>query len=165
MRQRLYQMFDTVAGTTTGPIIPFNRDTAAIRMFQDVAAAPQSDLHQHPTDYVLLLVGEQDTETGTITPTTPTTIYGGDLYLEQLEAQRKGTADSAPAANGNGAADASPAVSQPHLTEAALQEEFNKRVLELRQRMLGAAPHRPAVPREQPDRFRQGTRSEDESKA
>lgn len=135
MKTSLYQIFDVVSGTTVGPIIPYNRDAAAIRAFQEIATSQGTQIQQHPRDFVLLLVGTQDTDTGAITPNdkAPTVIYGGDTMLAQLAEREKDTGDSAPAANSNGAANASlPVLAQ---SEQQLEEEFHRRRLELREQI------------------------------
>lgn len=134
MRNGIYQIFDTVSCTTIGPIMQASRDAAAIRSFNDVAAAEGSQIHQYPRDFILIKLGFQDSETGAIEAHTPVPIWGGDEYTKQL------STDSAPAANGKSAADASPALFQQlpqPTTEEELEEEFRKRLLEIRQRNTG----------------------------
>lgn len=68
--QRLYQMFDKVAGAVEGPIVACRNDGPAIRMFYDVLKNPQTSPGAHPADFDFILVGTQD-DNGVITPCDP----------------------------------------------------------------------------------------------
>lgn len=70
-RIRLYQMYDKQAGIVSGPILAVNRDAAAIRAFNDVLAQKDSDPGRYPEDFELLLIGEQDQESGAIVAWNP----------------------------------------------------------------------------------------------
>lgn len=80
--RRLYTIFDRVAVAVTGPVIPFPLDPPAVRMFNDLLGSPNSDPGQHPADYVLMCVGEQDMATGAITPCPPQIVATGVQWLE-----------------------------------------------------------------------------------
>lgn len=107
-RIRLYQLYDTVSETVVGPIMAQHRDAAAIRGFNEILADTRTEPGQHPADFNLLCLGEQDTETGEIiafkAPTNDTPISTGILWIEinkaraaDLSAQQQRGADSSPA--------------------------------------------------------------------
>lgn len=66
-KQGLYVIHDTVAEHIVGFITVHKHDAAAIRMFVDVAAAPNSSIAAHPEDYQLVRVGYIDVSTLKIT--------------------------------------------------------------------------------------------------
>lgn len=59
-RMKLYQIFDKVAGAVEGPVTCFRADGPAIRSFYSLLGAPQTTPGQHPADFNLLCVGEQE---------------------------------------------------------------------------------------------------------
>lgn len=79
--RKLYVLFDRVARAVEGPIITFAHDGPAIRMFHDVLGSGQSSPGQHPADYDLLSVGDQDDQ-GMITPVIPVVVAMGSQWLE-----------------------------------------------------------------------------------
>lgn len=90
---QLYQMYDLAAETIAGPIIPSTRDAAVIRQFVDVLADKKTTPGQYPQDYVLLLLGAQNIETGELlTLNKPRTIYTGKQWLKD-NAERDRTVD------------------------------------------------------------------------
>lgn len=70
MRQQLYTLYDHVAETIIGSVMPFAREAAAIRAYNDLRKDQNTQLGQHPNDFLLLHVGEIDTSTGAILPKT-----------------------------------------------------------------------------------------------
>jgi len=62
----IYTILDAVA-EAIGPIVTHAADAAAVRMFGDVAADPQTNVYRHPGDYTLLCLG-QVYDDGTIVP-------------------------------------------------------------------------------------------------
>lgn len=79
---RLYQMYDRVARQVDGPIMQFRNDSAAVRTFHDVLGNRNTTPGQHPGDYDLYCVGEQDAETGVVTPATPEVVATGISWVE-----------------------------------------------------------------------------------
>lgn len=76
-KTNLYQAYDKVAQLTFGPIIAQKRDAAAVRIFTDALSNAKTDLAQHPGDYELLQLGEQDEETGQIEAIAPRVVATG----------------------------------------------------------------------------------------
>lgn len=64
--KKLYTIYDNVAQAQLGPIMVFNRDEPAIRIFTDGLADNTTTLGQHPGDYTLLKLGELNEETAAI---------------------------------------------------------------------------------------------------
>lgn len=77
MIKRLYAVYDAVALEMMGPLMVLPNDAAARRVFQDAVTNEQSSLFMHPHDYVLCHLGEIDTQTGTVTPVTGSTMPHG----------------------------------------------------------------------------------------
>lgn len=81
---RLYQMYDRVSESVVGPIIADRVDASAIRTFYLVLADPKTQPGQYPSDFVLLLLGEQE-EGGRLVPVfgdlSPVTIATGEQWL------------------------------------------------------------------------------------
>lgn len=83
MNNRIYAIYDKVAQTLTGPLMQFRADAAAVRVFNDLATDPKTQIAQHPADYDLLKLGELVDET-TIFPETETILEGSTwLALNQ----------------------------------------------------------------------------------
>lgn len=78
---KLFQMFDNVARQVTGPIAAANREEPIIRAFTDALSNPQSDPGKYPDDFSLIHMGEQNQDTGEITPCEVQTIYSGRAWL------------------------------------------------------------------------------------
>lgn len=68
---QLFQLYDIVAEQVIGPIIPAAHAAPAVRHFVDLLKDKTTTLAQHPADYTLLRVGEQDELTGTLIPIVP----------------------------------------------------------------------------------------------
>lgn len=82
----LYCIFDLVAQLVEGPVIPFRSDAPAVRMFYDVMSGERSALAQHPGDFTLLCVGQQNPVTGHIEPVVPPrTVATGVAWLAERE--------------------------------------------------------------------------------
>lgn len=86
---KLYQVYDKVAEAVTGPILSSRNDGAAIRHFFDGLATQGTTLNEHPDDYELRYLGDQDPDDGVIDPCTgPVTITTGTVWRE-VENQRQ----------------------------------------------------------------------------
>lgn len=83
-RKQLYQLYDTKAGVVSGPILSANKPAPMVRSFNELLADKNTDPGKYPEDYQLLHVGEQDEETGIITPAEhgPATVATGTQWLE-----------------------------------------------------------------------------------
>lgn len=141
MEKQLYQVFDAIAECAYGPIIAAARDAAAIRIFQEAAADERTELHKYPADYILLKLGTQDDSSGTITALpAPLPIYSGIAYVEAKRLTELNASAKAAPAPANGA-DASTALLEgarvSTFTEDELEQEFQKRLFELRSRHTG----------------------------
>lgn len=84
-RVQLYILFDTIAMTTLGHIVQANREEQAIRSFREILEQKDTAPGSYPADFVMLHIGEQNTETGELTSKEPTPIYTGKLHLAQKE--------------------------------------------------------------------------------
>lgn len=63
----VYSVFDTQAQTYNVPFF-MKKDGQALRAFIDITNDPKTDIHKHPTDYVLFRLGSFDDESGVISP-------------------------------------------------------------------------------------------------
>lgn len=82
----LYQIRDRVAGVVTGPIFPEYRDGSAVRQFADLVYAKQGPISEHPADYDLLCVGQQDDESGEIASCDPRVVANGQDLVRSDDA-------------------------------------------------------------------------------
>lgn len=57
---KLYQLYDVTAERTAGPIITEHGDAPAIRAFHDLLNKGNSLPAEHPDDFILYCIGEQD---------------------------------------------------------------------------------------------------------
>lgn len=64
----LYQLYDTKAESVAGPIQTHRKEGSAVRAFHGVLEAAETMPNRYPEDFELRQVGEQDEETGEITP-------------------------------------------------------------------------------------------------
>lgn len=79
----LYQIRDRVAEMAIGPVLTAKRHPAAIRQFHSALADGRTSLSQHPADYELLYVGEQDEDTGAIYGAEkPVIVATGEAWVE-----------------------------------------------------------------------------------
>lgn len=76
MIKKLYAVFDKVALVYGNPFLSVN-DGLAIRSFHHACKDPNTDLHQNPIDFSLMLIGSYDDETGVITSQNPAVIANG----------------------------------------------------------------------------------------
>lgn len=104
VRTKLYQIRDRISEETLGPVMPTPSNLAAIRSFTDIIKAPNTQLHEHPDDFELLFLGEQDTHTGEIFAVEPQVIMNGAAVIAQLEHNARVAAASAQQQNGANAA-------------------------------------------------------------
>lgn len=86
MKNGLYQIYDTQAELAVGPIMKHKATGAAVRDFYGLLNNKDTTPGQHPDDFRLDKVGEQDEDTGIITPVTPVqTITTGTEWREKME--------------------------------------------------------------------------------
>lgn len=57
MYDRLYAIYDVVAGHFAGPVFCCPNNAAAARSFGDIVRSPGSQVNQYPSDFVLLDLG------------------------------------------------------------------------------------------------------------
>lgn len=67
---KLYSIYDTKAKVYYTPM-QSNTDEEAIRTIRTVVNDPSTTLHQDPSDYMLMYLGEFDTQTGIIQGCSP----------------------------------------------------------------------------------------------
>lgn len=83
MNIRLYSMFDRKA-RAYGAILAFVNDEVARRAVLSIVRGDQGEIRNFPGDFDLFAVGEQDSESGVITPALPTLVFNcGDLLVAQ----------------------------------------------------------------------------------
>lgn len=63
--RKIYAIYDRTSMDIIGPLQIHRHDTAAIRMFGDVASMENSGIARHPDDYALLCLGELHDATDT----------------------------------------------------------------------------------------------------
>lgn len=78
----LYQIYDLKAEAIAGPIMMERKEGPAIRAFHGLLADQRTNPGQYPADYNLICVGEQNLDTGAITPCIPYTIATGSAWAE-----------------------------------------------------------------------------------
>lgn len=90
--RNLYQLYDLTANTVLGSIIIEKHDGPAVRTFNDVLADRNTMPGQHPQDFILLQIGQQDEDTGDISPLAGgvRTVTTGTAWLELRAEQRDG---------------------------------------------------------------------------
>lgn len=83
MRVKLFQIYDKVAESVSGPIMAFNREGPAIREFQSVLEmGDKTNPGRYPDNYELRAIGFQETDTGQLEPfSVPETTYTGEEWL------------------------------------------------------------------------------------
>ena len=67
MRTKLYCVRDTLAGIY-GPPAMSDNDATMIRDFGDIVRKGNNQISEHPSDFVLVCIGEYDRETGALIP-------------------------------------------------------------------------------------------------
>lgn len=67
MNLKIYAIYDTKAENFNTPFF-MNTNGQAIRAFADLANDTNSTINKHPADYRLFLIGDFDTDSGTVTP-------------------------------------------------------------------------------------------------
>lgn len=70
----LYQVYDTRAQTTLGPIFTAINEVSVARELRDHANNKETLIGKTPEDFVLLQIGVQDQDTGQIDPMERTTV-------------------------------------------------------------------------------------------
>lgn len=121
---RLYQIYDTIAMQVTGVIMAANRDEVVIRHFTELLANTDSTPGKYPEDFSLLVIGEQNQDTGELKPTDPQIIYTGRVWLrlQQLKV------DSSSPANTNGAGEQPPTLlnKEPTYQQRNTEDRFTR---------------------------------------
>lgn len=89
----LYQIFDRNAETVVGPVLSFKGHGPAVRMFTDALKDEKTTLAQHPEDYDLIQIAQQNEETGEVIfedgGVWPKSILMGSAWLAQQETENK----------------------------------------------------------------------------
>lgn len=67
MKQLVFVLWDSKAESYLRPFF-LQKKGEALRMFQDLANDPQSEICKHAGDYTLMEIAEYDQETGVIAP-------------------------------------------------------------------------------------------------
>lgn len=79
----LYQVRDNVAEMAVGPILKEKRAASAIRAFHSLLKDNTTTPNEHPADYDLIYIGEQDEATGEIAGTKPIVVDRGKTWAEE----------------------------------------------------------------------------------
>ena len=108
-KTKLYTLIDTEA-QLTGPIMQHRREAPAIRDFHSVFTLKDSQPAKYPEQFNLICLGEQDDETGQITPYTPPEVVA--TGAEWLAMNRIQTLASAGTALNGDSVQRSPALSE-----------------------------------------------------
>lgn len=82
----LYQLYDTTAQSTAGPIMAVKKDGPAIREFRRILDSKDTLPGQYPEQFQLLKIGQQDEESGQIVSIIPEVI---DTGASKLALQRE----------------------------------------------------------------------------
>lgn len=86
---RLYQFWDLKANAVAGPIQSHYSDGPAIRAFISVLRNGETSPGMYPEDYQLIIVGEQNEETGQIVGREhPETVLTGKAWKDAQEANK-----------------------------------------------------------------------------
>jgi len=81
MQGNIYAIYDAIAETNIGGLQIHKHDAAAIRIFGDICADPQSMIAKHPKDFSLVVLGRLE-DNNTITPLpTPETLITGAIWF------------------------------------------------------------------------------------
>lgn len=80
---RVYSMYDRKA-RAYGAMLCFTNDEVARRAVLSIVRGDQGEIRNFPGDFDLMLVGEQDSESGMLTPALPTLVFNcGELLKAQ----------------------------------------------------------------------------------
>jgi len=60
MKRSIYAIYDNVAQDIVGMLHIMAHDAVAVRLFTDIAAAPDTMINKHPEDHDLVSLGELD---------------------------------------------------------------------------------------------------------
>lgn len=80
----LYQIRDNKAEMVAGPIMAAKAEAVAVREFTKIIRNTDTMPGQHPEDYDLMKIGDQDEETGQVSAQLPTVILNGKTYLDSM---------------------------------------------------------------------------------
>lgn len=81
MPAKLYSVKDILAGVCMPPVI-FDNDRAAIRAFGDAVTKGDTPLSQHPSDFVIMYIGDFDREHGVLTPADTVVLAHGEDFAK-----------------------------------------------------------------------------------
>lgn len=81
--KKLYTIRDTLA-QAIGPIVTHAADAAAVRMFGDVVADPQSQVNRHPKDFELVCLGDVS-DMGVIDSSGVRVVITGQAWIDAQE--------------------------------------------------------------------------------
>lgn len=83
MTQYLYFVYDSVAESTSGPVIMQASHAVARRMFSDLVLSEGSHVGKHADDFSIICVGSVEVATGLLTPyASPETLLTARAVLE-----------------------------------------------------------------------------------
>jgi hypothetical protein len=81
MIKQLLSLFDSKTGHFADPITVLSKGEA-LRSFADAANNPESDINKHPEDFSIHVIGQFDTTSGSIMPTTAPESLGTALEYQ-----------------------------------------------------------------------------------
>lgn len=96
-QKQLYQLYDTEAQMAGGPIMAVPRANPAIREFHTVLADQNTQPGRYPEHFELRYLGNQNEETGEITPQSPPTVVA--TGIQWVEANRRSQQAARPPAS------------------------------------------------------------------
>lgn len=95
---KLYQVFDEKASTTMGPIFAVNNEVPVARELQGHVNDTSTIIGQHPDDFVCVLLGYQDLDTGKLDALeNPEIVFRCAALLTKREATPHGEQSTKPA--------------------------------------------------------------------
>lgn len=80
----IYQVFSVKDSKAAAFALPFflPRVELAIRSFKDAVSDPGHDMHKHPEDYTLWILGEYDDQKGALQPVEPVQVASAIEYAK-----------------------------------------------------------------------------------
>lgn len=81
MKRSIYSVYDLKAKTYCNPFVMEN-DDCAIREFATAANDLTTNIGKYPSDYCLYSVGQFDYDTGTLSPSLPTSLGLGASFVK-----------------------------------------------------------------------------------
>lgn len=90
----LYQVYDEIAEMVMGPILPYKAEGPAVRDFYNLVPDKNNAIGRNPSDYRLVMIGEQIEQTGKIIPyDEPRTVARGRDWRNVMEARARREAE------------------------------------------------------------------------